>query len=93
MTTGCGAAWSRISPITVRHGIRNEDDPDARFSQMPAFGEMLDADEIATLVDHVRALPGVPMPWRAQVASCSPTIARPATARTRWATATRARPT
>lgn len=44
--------------VTVRHGIRNEDDPDARFSQMPAFGEMLAPDQIATLVDHVRALPG-----------------------------------
>ncbi|WP_378942808.1 cytochrome-c oxidase, cbb3-type subunit III [Paracoccus sp. R86501] len=42
---------------TVRHGIRNEDDPDARFSQMPAFGEMLTRDQIATLVDHVRSLP------------------------------------
>ena len=43
---------------TVRHGIRNEDDPDARYSQMPAFGEMLDRDQIATLVAHVRSLPG-----------------------------------
>lgn len=43
---------------TVRHGIRNEVDPDARYSQMPAFGEMLDRDQIATLVAHVRSLPG-----------------------------------
>ena len=42
---------------TIRHGIRNEDDPDARWSEMPAFGEMLTADEIATLVAHVQALP------------------------------------
>ena len=41
---------------TVRHGIRNEDDPDARYSQMPAFGEMLSRDEIATLVTHVQSL-------------------------------------
>lgn len=43
---------------TVRHGIRNEDDPDARFSQMPAFGDILDKQDIATLVDHVQAMPG-----------------------------------
>ena len=43
---------------TVRHGIRNEVDPNARYSQMPAFGEMLDRDQIATLVAHVRSLPG-----------------------------------
>ncbi len=41
---------------TIRHGIRNEDDPDARFSQMPAFGEILSREEIATLVDHVQTL-------------------------------------
>ena len=42
--------------FTIRHGIRNEDDPDARFSQMPAFGEILSRDEIATLVGHVQSL-------------------------------------
>ena len=42
---------------TVRHGIRNETDPDARWSQMPAFGDMLSDEEIATLVTHVQALP------------------------------------
>ncbi len=43
---------------TVRHGIRNEVDPDARWSQMPAFGEVLTRDEIAALVENVRALSG-----------------------------------
>jgi cytochrome c oxidase cbb3-type subunit 3 len=43
--------------VTVRHGIRNEDDPDARFSQMPAFGEILSKEDIATVVAHVRTLP------------------------------------
>ncbi|MFQ1700105.1 cytochrome-c oxidase, cbb3-type subunit III [Loktanella agnita] len=43
--------------LTVRHGIRNEEDPDARFSQMPAFGDLLERAEIATLVAHVQALP------------------------------------
>ncbi|MGZ9810165.1 cytochrome-c oxidase, cbb3-type subunit III [Pseudoroseicyclus sp. H15] len=42
---------------TVRHGVRNEDDPDARWSQMPAFGDMLSRDEIDTLVAHVQSLP------------------------------------
>lgn len=42
---------------TVRHGIRNENDPDAHWSQMPAFGDMLSDEEIATLVTHLQALP------------------------------------
>ena len=41
---------------TVRHGIRNQEDPDARFSQMPAFGEFLSAEDIATLVAHVQGM-------------------------------------
>ncbi|WP_299841236.1 cytochrome-c oxidase, cbb3-type subunit III [uncultured Paracoccus sp.] len=43
---------------TVRHGIRNEIDADARFSQMPAFGEMLSKPEIAEIAEHVLALSG-----------------------------------
>jgi len=42
--------------FTVRHGIRNEADPDARWSEMPAFGDLLTEEEIATLVAHVRGL-------------------------------------
>jgi len=42
--------------ITVKHGIRNEEDPDARWSQMPAFGEFLTEEEIAQLVAHVRVI-------------------------------------
>ena len=42
---------------TVRHGIRNETDPDARWSEMPAFGDILTSEEIALLVSHVQALP------------------------------------
>lgn len=41
---------------TVRHGIRNEADPDAHWSQMPAFGEFWEDEEIAATVEHVRAL-------------------------------------
>ena len=42
---------------TVQHGIRNETDPDARWSEMPAFGDILSSDEISLLVSHVQALP------------------------------------
>ena len=43
---------------TISHGIRNEEDPDARFSQMPAFGEILSGEEIAQLVAHVQTISG-----------------------------------
>lgn len=41
---------------TVRHGIRNEADPDARWSEMPAFGDILERDEIASTVEYVLSL-------------------------------------
>ncbi|MCX7645382.1 MAG: cytochrome-c oxidase, cbb3-type subunit III [Rhodobacteraceae bacterium] len=44
--------------FTVRHGIRNATDPDARFSEMPAFAQVLSADEIAQVTEHVLALSG-----------------------------------
>ncbi len=43
---------------TVEHGIRYEADPDTRFSQMPAFGEILSEEEIGDLVAHVQAISG-----------------------------------
>lgn len=43
---------------TVRHGIRNETDDDAHWSQMPAFGDMLEKDEIKAVVQHVLAISG-----------------------------------
>ena len=43
---------------TVSHGIRNETDPDARYSQMPAFGEILPQEDIDAVVQHVRAISG-----------------------------------
>jgi len=43
---------------TVKHGIRTEDDFDARFSQMPAFGEFMSEEEIASLVAHVQTISG-----------------------------------
>ena len=45
---------------TVTWGIRNEDYPDARWSEMPAFGRdgLLDDTEIDQIVHHVLSLSG-----------------------------------
>lgn len=43
---------------TIEHGVRNEESPDARWSEMPAFGDILSDDEIDAVVQHVRALSG-----------------------------------
>ncbi|PTX56871.1 cytochrome c oxidase cbb3-type subunit 3 [Litoreibacter ponti] len=40
---------------TIQHGIRNETDPDARFSQMPAYGEIFEPEEIDAVVEYVLA--------------------------------------
>ncbi|MCA1337687.1 cytochrome-c oxidase, cbb3-type subunit III [Pseudooceanicola marinus] len=47
---------------TVTHGIRNEDDWDARYSAMPAFGrdELLTDEEIDSVVNYVMSLSGEP---------------------------------
>ncbi|WP_010139113.1 cytochrome-c oxidase, cbb3-type subunit III [Oceanicola sp. S124] len=47
---------------TVTHGIRNEDDFDARYSQMPAFGadELLEDAQIDAVVNFVMSLSGTP---------------------------------
>lgn len=41
---------------TISHGIRNEDDFDARYSEMTAFDEILTDDEISSVVQYVRNL-------------------------------------
>lgn len=41
---------------SVRHGIRNTTDDNARYSQMPKFGEILEEHEIATLSAYVQAI-------------------------------------
>ncbi|MEO9826841.1 MAG: cytochrome-c oxidase, cbb3-type subunit III, partial [Paracoccaceae bacterium] len=41
---------------TVRHGIRNEADPDSRYSEMPAFGDILERDEITAAAEYVVSL-------------------------------------
>lgn len=43
---------------TISHGIRNEQSEDARWSEMPAFGELLEEQQIANLVQYVRGLSG-----------------------------------
>lgn len=43
---------------TVTHGIRYDADADTRYSQMPAFGEMLAPEEIDGLVQYVLSLSG-----------------------------------
>ncbi|WP_370251936.1 cytochrome-c oxidase, cbb3-type subunit III [Nioella sp.] len=43
---------------TISHGIRNEDDFDARYSEMTAFDEILTDDEIGSVVQYVRNLSG-----------------------------------
>ncbi|MFM2357072.1 MAG: hypothetical protein RLZZ528_2808 [Pseudomonadota bacterium] len=43
---------------TVTHGIRNTTDPDARFSQMPAFGEIIEPAQIDEVVNHVLKISG-----------------------------------
>lgn len=45
---------------TIAHGIRNEEDMDARWSQMPAYGEMFEEQEIAQVVNYVMSLSGEP---------------------------------
>lgn len=45
---------------TVTHGIRNTDDADARYSEMPRFGidQMLEAPQIDQVTQHVLAISG-----------------------------------
>ncbi|MEM6634541.1 MAG: cytochrome-c oxidase, cbb3-type subunit III [Pseudomonadota bacterium] len=43
---------------TVRHGIRNETDFDSRWSEMPAFADILEPEESAAVVEHVLAISG-----------------------------------
>ena len=45
---------------TITHGIRNTSDPGARFSQMPAWGELLEPAQIDQLVQYVLQISGQP---------------------------------
>lgn len=44
--------------FTVTHGIRNTQSEEARFSMMPAFGEMLEKEDIDGVVHYVRQISG-----------------------------------
>ncbi|MEY3003062.1 MAG: cytochrome-c oxidase, cbb3-type subunit [Pseudomonadota bacterium] len=44
--------------FTISHGIRNADDGNARYSEMPAFRDILTEDEIAAVVQYVRNISG-----------------------------------
>lgn len=44
--------------LTVTHGIRNDSDPDAHWSEMPAFGEFLSNEEIVSTAEYVLSLSG-----------------------------------
>lgn len=43
---------------TISHGIRTEEDDDTRYSEMPAFGEILEPGEISQVVNYVMTLSG-----------------------------------
>lgn len=43
---------------TIAHGIRNENDADARWSEMTAFDEILSDEDIAAVVQYVLSLSG-----------------------------------
>ncbi len=43
---------------TIDHGVRNEQDGDARFSEMPAFGDILTPEEVSAVVAYVRQISG-----------------------------------
>lgn len=43
---------------TVSYGIRNEQSDMARFSEMPAFGEILEEGEVVQVVNYVMSLSG-----------------------------------
>lgn len=45
---------------TVTHGIRYEPDVDTRFSQMPAFGEMLETEQLDALTQYALSLSDSP---------------------------------
>jgi cytochrome c oxidase cbb3-type subunit 3 len=41
---------------TVRHGVRNDTDDDAHYSEMPAFADLLEKEEIAATIEYVLSL-------------------------------------
>lgn len=55
--------WGGTAPDieqTVTHGIRYEDDPDTRYSEMPSFGDILEPAQIDGLTQYVLSLSDSP---------------------------------
>ena len=52
---------------TITHGIRFAGDDDTRISEMPAFGDMLEPDQIAQVSAYVASLSGLPVSDQAKV--------------------------
>lgn len=46
---------------TIAHGIRYDQDPDTRISEMPAFTDILDAEQIKQVAAYVVSLTGTPL--------------------------------
>src|SRR6056297_3652338 len=59
---------------SVKHGIRNEDDPDARYSEMPAFGELLEEAQIEQVVNYVMSLSPAYEPVDASLVEAGETV-------------------
>lgn len=53
-----GGAVDQIAH-TIRHGVRYEEDPDTRYSEMPAFGEILPRENVLAVAHYVRSLSGL----------------------------------
>jgi cytochrome c oxidase cbb3-type subunit 3 len=64
--------------ITISHGIRNEDDMNARYSEMTAFEGILTDEEIGAVVQYVRNISGQEHDgaWSSWAVRCSTTTAR-----------------
>lgn len=47
--------------LSIKHGIRNDEDEDAHVSEMPGYGvdELLETDAIKAVANHVRAIAGL----------------------------------
>lgn len=46
---------------TIAHGIRYDQDPDTRVSEMPAFADILDAEQVKQAAAYVVSLTGTPL--------------------------------
>jgi cytochrome c oxidase cbb3-type subunit 3 len=59
---------------TVAHGIRNEEDPDARYSEMPAFGDILEEAKLEQVVNYVMSLSPAYEPQDASLVEAGETV-------------------